>query len=84
MFRVASCVSCNSWIRFFGRTTAIHEIHETHETTRRRDELADFLFRHFFGMLLIVEEDKAADPAYIGAFGAEAKMPHPGDTSYLV
>ena len=38
-------------------------------------------FRHFFGMLFIVEEDVAADPA---AFGAETKMPHPGNTSNLV
>ena len=31
-----------------------------------------------------MEEDVAADPARIGAFGAETKMPHPGDTSYVV
>ena len=47
------------------------------------DELTDFLFRHFFGMLLVVEEDKPADPTHIGAFGAEAKMPHPGNISDL-
>ena len=41
-------------------------------------------FRHFFGMLFVVEEDVAADPADVGAFGAEAKMPHPGNISDLV
>jgi hypothetical protein len=34
------------------------------------NELADFRFRHYFGMLLIVKENKASDPTNIGALGA--------------
>jgi hypothetical protein len=47
-------------------------------------ELADFRFRHFSGMLLVVKEDKAPDPANVSAFGAEAKMSNPGNRSDLV
>ena len=47
-------------------------------------ELADFRFSNFFGMLLVVKENKAPDPANVGAFGAQAKVSDPGDYSDLV
>ena len=31
-----------------------------------------------------MEDDKAANPTYVGAFGAEAKMAHPDNISNLI
>jgi hypothetical protein len=47
-------------------------------------ELADFRFSHFFGMLLVVKENKAPDPANVSAFGAQTKVSDPGNSSDLI
>ncbi len=49
-----------------------------------RYELADFRFRHFFRMLLVVKDNEAADPAYVSTLGAKAKVSDAGDNSDLV
>ena len=49
-----------------------------------RNELADFLFRHFFGMLLVVKENEAPDPAHVGALGTQAEMLDANDSSDLI
>jgi uncharacterized protein YlxW (UPF0749 family) len=48
------------------------------------NELADFLFRHFFGMLLVVKENEAPDPANVSALGAQAEMLDANNSSDLI
>ena len=47
-------------------------------------ELADFWFRHIYGMLLIVKENEAANPADVGALGSWAVVPDAGYNSNLI
>jgi hypothetical protein len=51
---------------------------------KMRNELADFRFSHFFGMLLVVKENKAPDPPDIGAFGAYAEVLNTGNSPDLI
>ena len=48
------------------------------------NELSDFLFRHFFGMLLVVKKNEAPDPANIGTLGAWAEMLDANNGSDLI
>ena len=48
------------------------------------NELADFRFRHFFGMLLMVKENEAPDPTDVGALGTEAEMFDANNSSDLI
>ena len=47
-------------------------------------ELPDFRFSHFFGMLFVVKENKAPDPANVSALCAQAKVSDSDDSSDLV
>jgi hypothetical protein len=48
------------------------------------DELSDFRFSHFFGMLFVVKENKAPDPAYISALRAQTEVFDADYISHLI
>ncbi len=49
-----------------------------------RNELANLGLSHFLWMALVMEEDKAPDPADVGAFGTQAEMLDPDHSSNLI